>query len=161
MRRGTISDFWAKVNRFGRIVSAELGHCWEFTGKPHTDGYAMIRRRPNPPILVHRYSYELLVGQIPKGLTLDHRCKIRHCVNPAHLEPVTLAVNIGRGSSPSAINARKTQCPKGHYYADGSRFCKVCRSEYHKKYYHSKWKLKAAAYYQAVEKLRRKERKSK
>ena len=81
-------------------------------------------------IAVHRLVYELFVGSIPVGLTLDHLCRVRHCVNPAHLEPVTLAENTLRGEGPTAVNSRKTHCPKGHPYDvmdSGRRRCLVCR----------------------------------
>ena len=58
--------------------------------------------------------YRLLVGEIPAGLQLDHLCRVRDCVNPTHLEPVTGRENILRGQSFSAINAAKLQCVRGH-----------------------------------------------
>lgn len=83
----------------------------------------------------HRYSYEELIGPVPTGLTLDHLCRNRACVNPSHLEPVTHRVNILRGESPSAKNAVKTHCPAGHRLAGehlyirpatGVRACYTC-----------------------------------
>lgn len=62
----------------------------------------------------HRASYEGLVRPIPAGMTLDHLCRNRRCVNPKHLEVVSLATNVLRGNSPTAINSRKTHCAKGH-----------------------------------------------
>lgn len=48
-------------------------------------------------IYAHRLSYELFVGPIPDGYELDHLCRNRGCVNPAHLEAVTHRVNVLRG----------------------------------------------------------------
>ena len=84
----------------------------------------------------HAVGYELLVGPIPNGLEIDHLCRVRRCVNPAHLEPVTHAVNMHRGESLSGINSRKTHCKRGHllqgqnlYVIKGreGRQCKECR----------------------------------
>lgn len=85
---------------------------------------------------VHRVAYESLRGPIPKGLTIDHLCRNTICINPDHLEAVALTENIRRGFSPTAINRRKTKCPKGHEYTprtlhgkmDG-RECKPCNTE--------------------------------
>ena len=63
--------------------------------------------------LVHRWAYEALVAPIPDGLTIDHLCRVRHCVNPAHLEVVTLAENIRRAPH---YNSRKTHCKRGHEF---------------------------------------------
>ena len=84
---------------------------------------------------VHRVMYEILIGPIPDGLTLDHLCRQTLCANPFHCEPVTLRENILRGDSPTAVNARKSHCIHGHplsgenlYTApDGHRYCRTCR----------------------------------
>lgn len=86
-------------------------------------------------VQVHREAYENLVGPIPRGLTLDHLCRVRHCCNPDHLEPVTNGENVLRGDGLTAINARKTHCPAGHPYdaantyviPSGGRGCRECR----------------------------------
>lgn len=99
-----------------RTVDASSG-CWEWTGSMHAAGYGLFRDR-----LAHRISYEVHVGSIPEGLTIDHLCRNRRCVNPLHLEAVTIAVNVLRGESPPARNARKTHCPKGHPYDDENTY---------------------------------------
>jgi endogenous inhibitor of DNA gyrase (YacG/DUF329 family) len=55
----------------------------------------------------HRASYEYHVGKIPEGLVLDHLCRNRSCINPAHLEPVTTAENIRRGEQGSLDAMKK------------------------------------------------------
>lgn len=70
----------------------------------------------------HRFAYTRLVGPIPEGLELDHLCRNRACVNPAHLEPVTHHQNVMRSPvAVAAINARKTHCKHGHSLADAYR----------------------------------------
>jgi hypothetical protein len=80
-------------------------------------------------VRAHRYVYERLVGPIPAGMTLDHLCRNRACVNPAHLEPVTGPENTRRAV------ALQTHCLRGHplsgpnlYCRNGRRHCRECRS---------------------------------
>lgn len=78
----------------------------------------------------HRVAYEGAHGPIPTGLVIDHLCRVRWCCNPEHLEAVTDKVNILRGESPPARNARKTHCERGHELtakAGGGRHCATCR----------------------------------
>jgi hypothetical protein len=75
------------------------GFCWLWTGAVGSSGHGRIR--PHGRLLqAHRWVYELLVGPIPEGLDLDHLCRIRRCVNPDHLEPVTRQLNLARGAGP-------------------------------------------------------------
>lgn len=75
----------------------ELGTpCWIWTASKNWDGYGQFRWGGRQQ-LAHRVSYQILVGAIPPGLELDHLCRVRDCVNPAHLESVTSAENTRRG----------------------------------------------------------------
>jgi len=108
--------------------------CWFWRGGTNGKGYGLIRTNGRRRV-VHRVAWESLRGPIPTGLELDHLCRVRLCVNPEHLEVVTGTTNILRGISPTAINARKTQCIHGHNfnaentYIDprGKRACKECQ----------------------------------
>lgn len=121
----TEARFWAKVDK--------TGSCWVWTGAHNGLGYGTIRWR-GKVMRAHRVAYGLLVGEIPAGLTIDHLCRTRDCVNPQHLEAVSQRINTLRGETVTAANIRKVQCPRGHpydlfntYYArDGSRECKAC-----------------------------------
>lgn len=130
MTAAVIAHFWSKVER------RSGSECWLWSGGL-LRGYGRfyIRRKY---VGAHRFAYELLVGPIPDGLTLDHLCRVRACVNPAHLEPVTTRENWRRGESFSAMNARKTHCLRGHAYDEentlqrksrGGRLCAECKRE--------------------------------
>lgn len=105
--------------------------CWVWDQVASSSGYGVLSYR-GKTIYAHRWVYEQRVGQIPKGMQLDHLCRNRPCVNPAHLEPVTQKENIKR-----SVEAR-THCSRGHEYTtdntyrrpDGrSRMCQTCRRE--------------------------------
>jgi hypothetical protein len=121
---------------WSRVEKTET--CWLWTGNRNPNGYGRFGK---PVQYAHRVAYEAMVGPIPDGLTLDHLCRIRHCVNPAHLEPVTAAVNTMRGTSPTVANTKKTHCPAGHPYDErntavrgGKRACRECNRQHNRKY---------------------------
>lgn len=124
--------------RFFSHVTEDVSGCWLWTGMTDQDGYGKFRPERVFPISVtgaHRWAYEFLRAEIPAGLTIDHLCRVRHCVNPWHLEPVTPGVNTLRGDSYSGRNARKTHCRHGHEFTaentrrntNGSRICLTCQ----------------------------------
>lgn len=131
--------FWAKV------ALLEDG-CWAWlASSDHGYGQFRVGGRKGRMIGAHVFAYTLLIGPIPAGLELDHLCgpsdqrvpRNRWCVNPAHLEAVTHAVNTLRSPvAPAAINSRKTHCVHGHAFDEANthlrpdgRQCRACRRE--------------------------------
>lgn len=117
-----------------RVEVSDTG-CWLWTATTTANGYGKTSYL-NRGWLAHRLMYEATVGPIPAGLTLDHLCRVRNCINPEHLEPVTQRTNTLRGDGPSARQARRTHCDRGHLYDDantrvrgGTRYCRACDRE--------------------------------
>jgi hypothetical protein len=124
-------------------VDPETG-CWEWQAALKTSGYAQFwngtRMQPG-----HRFAYETVIGPVPEGLHLDHLCRNRICVNPLHVEPVTMEENIRRSPLNQAMweaKRARTHCPHGHPFSpentsarnDGwkgnpSRRCRACAKD--------------------------------
>lgn len=125
--------FWSKVSK----------DCWFWTGAKGRGGYGSFRWGGKNR-LAHRIAYQLAKGPIPHGMTVDHLCRITACVNPAHLELVSLVENVRRSRS---ANKTKTRCPKGHKYTPENtmlrpwhgqanhRSCRTCFNERHRGYF--------------------------
>lgn len=116
-----------------RVDLADPEDCWRWVGRQSANGYGQLWDE-GKTVLAHRATYELLVGPIPEGLQLDHLCRVRDCVNPDHLEPVTSRENTTRGFGACGVNARKAECANGHPYTpkntytypSGHRRCRTC-----------------------------------
>lgn len=123
-----INRFWSKVQRDDE--------CWSWTACVLSTGYGQFSYRDGAAShrrLAHRMAYELHKGSIPDGLCLDHLCRNRKCVNPDHLEPVTIRENLLRGNTFAAHNAAKTVCKHGHPFTPENtlrqrrgRLCREC-----------------------------------
>lgn len=96
-------------DRFMKHVVADESGCWLWQSVIGKDGYGKFATSGTTKPLAHRIAYELFVGPIPEGLQIDHLCRVRRCVNPEHLEPVTQLENVRRG-----IWAQATHCKYGH-----------------------------------------------
>lgn len=127
--RGTVEQrLWAKVDF--------TGDCWLWTAGCNNQGYGQIKVAGKVE-KAHRVAWELLVGPISTGREMDHLCRVKRCVNPDHLEPVTHQVNDRRGIAGAVNGVRersKTHCPYGHEYSPentwvdrhGWRYCRAC-----------------------------------
>lgn len=122
--RGSVAGrFWSKVDK--------SGDCWLWTAFVHPLGYGLFKLDGRMQ-RAHRVSYEIVKGPIPQGLVLDHLCRVKHCVNPDHLEAVTQQVNINRGDLPEVLRQkqlRKTHCPQGHPYDEVNTYYKKGRGD--------------------------------
>ena len=136
--RPLMERFWEKIEKTER--------CWNWKGHKN-DGYGRIGSggHSGKQLSAHRLAYEILIGPIPEGLQVDHLCRNRACVNPHHMELVTIKENIMRGMAPAAQNKRKTFCIRGHplnsdnlvegvLLRTGKRKCKICERDYQRRY---------------------------
>lgn len=101
--------------------------CWLWDAAINRDGYGIVGIKGRS-VEAHSALYKIVCGEVPPGLELDHKCRVRCCVNPDHLEPVTHHENMSRSS-----HATRTHCPSGHPYSGDNllqskhgRFCRAC-----------------------------------
>ena len=137
MKPTVAQRFWAKVSKAGQIPTDRpgLGACWLWTAGTTAQGYGGFHPSKTEMQLAHRWAYEQVRGPIPTGAVLDHLCRVRRCVNPDHLEPVTNEENLRRGLGYSLRNGMRDSCRNGHRYTpentyiepDGRRIrCRQC-----------------------------------
>jgi hypothetical protein len=132
-KRTTAERFWSHVEK--------TETCWLWTGYMNPHGYGQFRvgGRAGLAVLVHRWAYQQCVGPIPAGLQLDHLCRVRRCVRPSHLEPVTCRENQLRGDTFTAAKTAQTHCRRGHELTEANiyrrpdrphtRECRRCIAE--------------------------------
>lgn len=136
--------FWSRVNLHGGTAYEQdplanaAGECWVWTGAINGGGYGWFRlfgRDAKP----HRIAYRDFGNKLPDELEIDHLCRNKACVNPAHLEAVTHQENVSRG-----VAGNRTHCPHGHEYSPENttvfvrngrevRYCSTCLRESQRK----------------------------
>lgn len=127
------------IERVHSNVVAGPGECVVSTYSTGSHGYAQIGWHDEGRTimrLAHRVAYEAAHGPIPDGMTVDHICRNRRCVNPRHLRLLSNRVNATLNG-----NALKTECPQGHPYDEANtslrrhrsgrlhRFCRACQAQ--------------------------------
>lgn len=134
--------------------------CWLWLAAHDRNGYGFISVA-GKQYRAHRVAYEAYRGPIPSGLVIDHLCRNPACVNPNHLEAVSVRENTLRGVSPAAHAARQTVCKRGHSMEGenlgrdyrGRRFCRSCQRMHVRKHraahpqirdYKAEWARRAA-----------------
>jgi hypothetical protein len=130
-RRRTIDERVARWYKRSVVIAENGCHVW--TGATTRNGYGQVRLTRDQPRMAHRAIYEATRGAIPASRDLDHLCRNRACVNPAHLEPVSRSENLRRGWAASPRPDR-THCKRGHEFTtentrftpDGRRSCRAC-----------------------------------
>ena len=137
------------IQRFVAMIEYDiLSGCWLWKGNK-ANGYGKFKLN-SKDLRAHRLAYLYWKGEIPEGLVLDHLCRNPACVNPNHLEPVTIKENLMRGFGACAIHARKTHCIHGHeftpentYFDKIGRHCRMCIKDKTRRYRLHQKKLKS------------------
>lgn len=140
--------FWSK--------KSEGSECLLWTGSVDRCGYGKFMSADmRGETLVHRAAYKIWCGAIPDGLEIDHKCRVRNCINPSHLRAVTHAKNVSFADYKTTHrNSVKTHCKRGHEFdrsntiiefsaSGAARKCRECRKIARNKRY-IKAKLMAA-----------------
>lgn len=127
------------------IIEGAPDACWLWIWCIDRYGYGVASVNGNQ-MRAHRAAFEARRGEIPHGLTIDHLCRVRNCVNPVHLEPVSRGENVLRGEGLAATNARKTHCHRGHEFTPENTYaftnsrgrpardCRICKKERKRQY---------------------------
>jgi len=129
------------VNKLLANTEVSLDGCLRWKGYVSPSGYGMVHLPKFGARRIHRVVWENFVGEIPDGMTLDHLCHTRNCLNRHHLRLATSRDNtLNSETSPIAINARKTHCVNGHEFTEANttrymrgnhmrRECRTCKKQ--------------------------------
>ncbi len=144
--KGTVRTGQPELIRFMAKVLLRRSDtdCWLWIGAKNKEGYGIFCLDDKTTMPAHRWSFmRFRTEEFKTNLTCDHLCRNHACVNPYHLEMVTLTENILRGIGPTAINKQKTHCKRGHPLTgtnllsnNGRRECRQCRRITRLAFYH-------------------------
>jgi hypothetical protein len=121
--------------RFARLTQRGApDECWPWQGYIDKKGYGRFRLRSIGTNMAHRAAVVLAGRTIPDGMQVDHLCRVRHCVNPNHLEVVDQRTNMVRGEHPLMVRHRENRCARGHDLAEAypgrnGRQCRKCATQ--------------------------------
>lgn len=139
-------------NEMNKIIIDEITGCWYHPNKPTNNGYVQIAFTKKDKAMMHRIAYRLTFGDIPEGMTVDHKCHTdavknnscegnqcnhRKCCNPKHLQLLSFTDNVNL-----SVNKNRNTCPQGHlnipsnrhYKKSGSSSCRECNIARMKRY---------------------------
>ena len=123
------------LKRFFKLV-LEIGECWLWLGALDRDGYGVYTPEGKATARAHKWIWEQMVGDVLFEHELDHTCRNRSCVNPAHLQEVTHRINVERGLC-GVLHTPKSHCNYGHSLGgdnlyvspNGNRHCRQCKKD--------------------------------
>ena len=131
---GSVRARTAEDRFFAKVAEGADG-CWLWTGYVNPSGYGQFGDNGSV-VLAHRWAWGFFRGEIPAGLQLDHLCRVRNCVNPDHLEPVTPSVNTRRARPFREYPPLMAVCGRGHEMTPensgprsdrpGQHYCRAC-----------------------------------
>lgn len=136
-----------RVRQFFSFIEFDAASdCWLWRGAVNYKGYGLFQGNCS-----HRFAYQLFVGRLRNSLVIDHLCRVRHCVNPRHLEQVTMRENWRRGQHHSALGV----CKRGHPISGANvctwllkgkeqRCCRRCRMASRKRWYEKSIRFRQA-----------------
>jgi hypothetical protein len=122
-----------------KVVINKQTECWEWQAGMTHDGYGRFWWE-NRNMVAHKFSSVALGDVLKENEQFDHLCRVRHCVNPAHLDRVSARINVLRGETITARNSTKTHCKNGHIFSPNNvsqapfnlernaRICRICKN---------------------------------
>jgi hypothetical protein len=137
------------IPRFMAKIDVLPSGCWEWNASKYPSGYGQFAAYGGKSRPAHIFAYESHRGKIDAGSHVHHLCENRWCVNPEHLELVSIPEHVRlHPKGPSGNNAAKTHCINGHEFTEQNtyrhlrrgtnpgwrRHCRTCLGEAQKRH---------------------------